>query len=180
MAAKPEIEIRDSAPDDVAPLGTVYADAFPGEELMPLVIALLETENDLVSLVACAGPQIVGHILLTMCGIEGRGAKVALLGPLSVVSAWHKKGVGSALVAEGLRRAKASGAVQVFVLGDPAYYGRFGFRADGNVAAPYPLPEEWATAWQSLSLHGDAPTLQGRLSVPEPWRQPALWAPLPE
>lgn len=180
MTAKPEFEIRDSTPDDIAPLRIVYADAFPDEELMPLVVALIETEKDVVSLVACVDRALVGHILMTMCGIEGRSERVALLAPLGVVSAWQRKGAGAALIAEGLRRVKALGATQVHVLGDPAYYGRFGFRADAGVAAPYPLPEEWNTAWQSLSLRDGAPTLPGRLVVPGPWLQPALWAPLPE
>lgn len=180
MTAKPEIEIRDSTPDDIAPLRIVYADAFPDEDLMSLVVALLEPGFPVVSLVASVDGAIVGHILMTLCGIEGRDESVALLGPLGVVSTWQNRGVGAALIAGGMRRVKASGAAQVHVLGDPTYYGRFGFRADDGVAAPYPLPEEWSTAWQSLSLQPGEATLQGRLVVPGPWRQPALWAPLPE
>jgi len=180
MQAMPETVIRDSTPDDIARLRIVYADAFPDEDLVPLVAELLKLEEPVLSLVALVDGAIVGHILMTPCGIEGRDAKVSLLGPLAVVSAWQRKGVGAALIAEGLRRVKASGATQVHVLGDPAYYGRFGFGADAGVAAPYPLPEEWSTAWQSLSMRDGASTLAGRLVVPEPWRQPALWAPLPE
>lgn len=180
MNAKTESDIRESAAADIESLRIVYAEAFPEEELMPLVVALLEPGSPVVSLVASVDGAIVGHILMTLCGIEGRSERVALLGPLGVAPAWQKKGVGTALVAKGLRRVKASGAAQVHVLGDPAYYGRFGFRADAGVAAPYPLPEEWKTAWQSLSLRDGAPTLTGKLVVPEPWRQPALWAPLPE
>ncbi len=177
MNPKQLFEIRESTPDDVAPLADVYADAFPDEELMPLVVSLLESKEDVVSLVACVDRALVGHILMTMCGIEGRSERVALLAPLGVVSAWQGKGAGSALVAEGLRRVKSSGARQVHVLGDPAYYGRFGFHADAGVAPPYPLPEEWSAAWQALSLQPGEATIEGRLSVPEPWRQPALWGP---
>ena len=65
----------------------------------------------------------------------------------------------------------------VCVLGDPAYYGRFGFEPDDRVAPPYPLPQEWRSAWQSLSLCGNDRPARGTLSVPPPWRQPALWAP---
>ena len=177
MNPKQLFEIRESTPDDVAALADVYADAFPDEKLMPLVVALLASKEDVVSLVACVDRALVGHILMTMCGIEGRSERVALLAPLGVVSAWQGKGAGSALVAEGLRRVKSSGARQVHVLGDPAYYGRFGFHADAGVAPPYPLPEEWSTAWQALSLQPGEATLEGRLSVPGPWRQPALWGP---
>ncbi len=177
MNPKQLFEIRESTQDDVAQLADVYANAFPDEELMPLVVALLESKEEVVSLVACVDRALVGHILMTMCGIEGRSERVALLAPLGVVSAWQRRGAGAALIAEGLRRVKALGATQVHVLGDPAYYGRFGFRADAGVAPPYPLPKEWDTAWQSLSLQPGETTLEGRLSVPGPWRQPALWGP---
>ena len=66
---------------------------------------------------------------------------------------------------------------QVYVLGDPAYYQRFGLAADHRVAPPYPLPEAWQEAWQSLGLQGDEPSPAGELSVPQRWRQPALWGP---
>jgi putative acetyltransferase len=62
------------------------------------------------------------------------------------------------------------------VLGDPAYYARFGFRPERGVAPPFPIPEAWAEAWQGLALAPDAPAPQGRLTVPAPWADPALWA----
>ncbi|MHA1189117.1 MAG: GNAT family N-acetyltransferase, partial [Alphaproteobacteria bacterium] len=65
----------------------------------------------------------------------------------------------------------------VYVLGDPAYYRRLGFESEDSVKPPYPLPEEWRGAWQSLGLGAGKPPLRGKLSVPQPWRQRALWAP---
>ena len=76
-----------------------------------------------------------------------------------------------------MQRLEKNGPRHVYVLGDPAYYGRFGFRAESDVAPPYPLPAEWRGAWQSLTLGRDTPTLQGSLRVPPPWRRPELWAP---
>jgi len=43
------------------------------------------------------------------------------------------------------------------------------------VTPPYPLPEAWRDAWQSLALEAAAPVRSGVLTVPAPWRQPALW-----
>lgn len=60
-----------------------------------------------------------------------------------------------------------AGTARVYVLGDPAYYSRFGFEPDVNVRPPYPLPGEWRGAWQSLSLCDDAPPLHGTLSLPQ-------------
>ncbi|MEY8842115.1 N-acetyltransferase, partial [Cribrihabitans sp. XS_ASV171] len=77
----------------------------------------------------------------------------------------------------GLDRLAAEGVRQVFVLGNPGYYGRFGFEAERQVTPPYPLPEAWGGAWQSLVLEGREPLPAGPLEVPGPWRNEAFWLP---
>jgi hypothetical protein len=47
---------------------------------------------------------------------------------------------------------------KVLVLGDPAYYGRFGFAKETAIQPPYPLPEAWDGAWQSLVLNQNVET----------------------
>jgi putative acetyltransferase len=172
-----EFDIRESLPTDMAALDALYPLAFPDEDLLPLARDLLRGDTHVLSLVAIAGPTLVGHIVFTMCGLAGRSGSVALLGPLAVAPHRQRRGIGGALVRDGLRRLKGGGATQVQVLGDPAYYGRLGFEPDGGVAPPYPVPDEWRAAWQSIRLRDGDPPLQGTLSVPSPWRQPALWAP---
>lgn len=49
------------------------------------------------------------------------------LGPVAVLSAHRRRGVAASLIRKGLAQSKADGWAAVFVLGDPAYYGRFGF-----------------------------------------------------
>ncbi len=171
------IEIRESGPSDAAVIERLYPDAFPEEDLSPLVRNLLSEAPIVLSLVGMADAALVGHAIFTTCGVAGSPDKVVLLGPLAVAPAWQRQGIGSALVRAGLQRVETAGASQVYVLGDPAYYRRFGFEPDPGVAPPYPLPEEWLGAWQSLSLGGNKPRPRGKLSVPEPWRQEALWAP---
>ena len=67
--------------------------------------------------------------------------------------------------------------ISEFVLGDPAYYGRFGFTPETHVEPPFPLPAEWGGAWQSQYLDGSRVPCPGKLDVPPQWLQPALWAP---
>ena len=172
-----KIDIRESLPTDVSAIESLYPDAFPDEDLLPLVRDLLSAGSDVISLVAVADKALVGHVVFTACGIVGRTEKVALLGPLAVAPARQRQGIGKAMVRAGLQRLEAAGASQVYVLGDPAYYGRFGFGPDDGVGPPYRLPEEWRSAWQSLSLRGSMPSLSGQLSVPQPWRRQDLWAP---
>jgi len=172
-----KIGIRKSQPNDIPLIEKLYPNAFPDEDLLPLVRELLGEEAIVLSLVGIADKALMGHAILTTCGIVGRTDKVALLGPLAIAPTWQRRGIGSAIVRAGLRQLQDGGTIQVYVLGDPAYYRRFGFAPDDGVTPPYPLPEEWRGAWQSLSLRGSKPPLRGTLSVPQPWRQHALWVP---
>ncbi len=171
------IETREILPNDDASIERLYRDAFPDEDLLPLVRELQREGPSVVSLVGIADQALAGHVAFTTCSIAGRTDKVALLGPLAVAPAWQRQGIGSAIVRVGLRRLENADTNQVYVLGDPAYYRRFGFEPDNRVTPPYHLPEEWRGAWQSLNLCGDKPPLDGKLTVPQPWRKPALWAP---
>ena len=58
------------------------------------------------------------------------------------------RGIGSALVAEALLRARAAGEAGVALLGDPGYYGRFGFEpaADFGLRFPFDAPERYCLA----------------------------------
>ncbi len=172
-----KIVVRESGPNDVTLIEKLYPDAFPDEDLLPLVKELLKAAPIVLSLVGIADKALVGHVIFTTCSIVGRTDKVVLLGPLAVATAWQRQGIRSAIVGAGLRRLEQDGTTRVFVLGDHAYYGRFGFEPDNRVTPPYPLPQEWSGAWQSLSLCGDKQPLHGKLCVPQPWRQQALWAP---
>jgi putative acetyltransferase len=154
----------------------LHAAAFPQEDLLPLVRALAG-RPDVLALVARLGPELVGHVAFTRCGVAGRAEPVALLGPLAVAPQHQRCGIGGALVRQGLRRLAEDGVVRVQVLGDPDYYGRFGFRADAAVAPACAVPDAWRPGWQALALRDVAPPLSGVLEVPAPWREPALWAP---
>jgi putative acetyltransferase len=172
-----EFEMRDSVADDLAALESLYPKAFPDEDLLPLIRDLLQDPAITMSIVATIDSRIVGHAIFTSCGIEGHAIDASLLGPLAVTPARHGQGIGSALVRAGLRRLTDSGTQVVCVLGDPAFYGRLGFQPDLSIKPPYPLPEAWIGAWQSLHL-GDVPSpCAGKLIVPEQWLKPALWAP---
>lgn len=170
------LAIRQSTAGDVGGIEAVYPLAFPDEELLPLVRDLLAAPDVMTSLVAAVDGDVVGHVVFTHCGIAGATSRAALLGPLAVTPSRHGCGIGSALVRAGLKLLEDAKVQSVFVLGDPAYYGRFGFEADPDVKAPYPMPAEWASAWQSMRLSDSAGPVRGTLSVPAQWRDPALWS----
>ncbi len=172
-----KLVIRETTSGDVAQVLALYPQAFPEEELRPVVSALLEEELEVLSLAAFDGDALVAHVLFTICGTEEWDRTGALLAPLGVIPSLQRQGLGNSLVHAGLARLKKRGIKQVFVLGDPAYYQRFGFSPERQVLPPYPMPEEWLDAWQSMPLAARAPLATGRLSMPEPWMEPALWGP---
>ncbi len=168
------VAIRETALAELEQVLALYPLAFPDEELRPVVSGLIEGGAEVLSLGAFAGYALVGHVLFTLFGDDRAGA---LRGPLGVLPAHQGEGIGSALVRDGLARLEALGVGQVFVLGDPAYYGRFGFRPEREVLPPYALPAEWRDAWQSMVISGRARLAPGRCRLPEVWMEPALWAP---
>ena len=155
----------------------LYPQAFPDEDLVPLVRELLSDTEVALSLVGSIDSQIAGHAIFTRCGVAGESTNVVLLGPLAVAPAFQRQGIGSALVHDGLRRARAEEWAAIFVLGDPRYYSRFGFEPETGVEPPYRLPREWETAWQSVYLSGNESPSRGKLVVPRQWQDASLWAP---
>ncbi len=145
------VAVRRGRPGDHAQLAALYAAAFPTEHLLPLVDAVLISDDCLASLVAVEGASVVGHVLLTMCSVTPDAGQLALLGPLALLPAFQRRGIGTKLVKKALRQLAAAAISRIFVLGDPAYYGRFGFASEGEVEPAMPIPPAWQTAWQSLS-----------------------------
>jgi putative acetyltransferase len=90
----------------------------------------MRRDGDIVlALVAIDAQAVVGHVAFPRLRIENAGRELAGVGlaPLAVSETHRRRGVGAALVREGLDRLRAQGETLVFVLGDPAYYTRFGF-----------------------------------------------------
>lgn len=83
----------------------------------------------------------MGHVAFSPVTINGARGKWFGLGPVSVEPERQSAGVGSALIREGLARLLSSGADGCVVLGDPAYYSRFGFERDDGLRYESAPPE---------------------------------------
>lgn len=126
------MEIRAEAPGDAGGVGAVLTAAFRGSDEAALVRMLHADGSVVASLVAVVGGDLVGHVLFSRLTIRTNTAALPgiALAPLAVLPAFERRGIGGALVREGLRRLVDLGETVVIVLGEPAYYTRFGFSPD--------------------------------------------------
>ena len=122
------ITIRPECPEDAAGIRAVHCAAFPTDAEARLVERLRAGGQSRVSLVAEADGNVIGHILFTPVSVTPAGCRGLGLAPLAVLPTHQRRGVGSALVREGLAVCRRQGWAFVVVLGHPDYYPRFGFR----------------------------------------------------
>lgn len=113
------------------------------------------------------GSGVVGHVIATRGTVNPSGTPALGLGPLSVLPAWHGRGVGSALMHALLGAAEACDETVVCLLGSPRYYRRFGFRpaVEAGIAAP---DATWGGAFQARTF-GDGPVTPGTFRYAPPF-----------
>ena len=170
------MEIRQTNEAEIAKVLELYPLAFPDEELRPVVRTILEGDDAFLSIATMEEGKVVAHALFTLFEHPAKGEKCANLAPLGVIPSHQSKGLGGKVVRDGIEQLKAMGVSTLFVLGDPAYYQRFGFKPDHRTLTPYPIPPEYADAWQSMPLTDGTELEPGPITLPEPWMDAALWS----
>lgn len=143
------VVIRPTRTDDREAIDGVVRAAFAGTEFghqgEAELVRVVEVDGDvLLSLVAEKAEGIAGHVLFSRMTVEADGAPLAAAGlaPVSVAPDLQGQGIGSALIRAGLAELRAQGVAISFVLGDPAYYMRFGYSSDlaARFASPFSGP----------------------------------------
>jgi putative acetyltransferase len=150
--------VRTETPQDLAAIREVNIAAFESHpfshQTEHLIVEGLRAAGALeLSLVAEIDGDVVGHIAFSAAGIGGKSAGWFLLGPVAVLPEHQREGIGRALVEGGLDSLRSRGACGCVLVGDPAFYGRFGFRQHPGI--------EWKgvpdTNVLCLQLSGDVP-----------------------
>ncbi|UTW12694.1 GNAT family N-acetyltransferase [Marinobacterium rhizophilum] len=161
-----DIQVRNEGVGDAATIGWVTEQAFlhapHSDHTEQFIVEALRQSGALtISRVAEADGEIIGHVALSPVSVSGVATGWFGLGPVSVLPEFQGRGAGSRLVRSALARLQETGAAGCVVLGDPGYYGRFGFKVvDGLV---YPgVPAEY---FQALSFNGKYP--QGQVTYHE-------------
>lgn len=138
--------IREEKPQDIEAIAAVHREAFAGVSYSAqtehkIVAALRESGDLFLSLVAEEEGQIVGHVAFAPVRIGGKACRWVGLGPIGVLPAWRHRKMASSLIQHGLERLRESGIEGVVLLGNPAFYQRFGFFVDPSLTLAGAPPE---------------------------------------
>jgi putative acetyltransferase len=155
MQETTSVVVRSPKAGEEPAIAAVVEAAFKGNDEARLIALLRQSGDMLLERVAVDGGDVLGHIAFSRVSvIEGDTAlKVAALAPLAVRPDLQRRGIGSALVRDGLEQLREAGEEIVVVVGDTAYYPRFGFEtALGRlITAPWSGP-----AFMALELASGA------------------------
>lgn len=172
-----ELELRPERPDDHDAIRALVAAAFgPDDDTEDFVEAVRERADVCLAEVALAGGAIVGHAQWCEAPliVDARRLCAAYLSCLSADPAMQRRGIGARLVRSGLTQLAERGYAAATLLGDPAYYGRFGFAPElaERIDAPqrsqgrgFQAIELAAGALAGRAIVGDFP----RIISPEGW-----------
>ena len=142
--------IRSETAADVESIESVTAAAFLNAEhsshTEQFIVNALRAAGALsISLVAQVDGQILGHVAMSPVSISSLAGGWYGLAPVSVLPEFQRRGVGTKLVTQAMARLKSLNAGGCVVLGDPKYYGRFGFKAEQGLVLPG-VPAEYFKA----------------------------------
>ena len=156
------IQLRHETPDDIAAIEAVTIAAFANaphtSHTEQFIVRALRAANELtLSIVAEEHGQVVGHVALSPVTITDSQGRQAVgwygLGPISVLPPRQGHGIGSRLLEQALSELRAMRAAGCVLLGEPAYYGRFGFQAHAGLQLPGVPPGYF----MARALHGTVP-----------------------
>ena len=162
----PKIVIRSETNADVSGIAEVNVAAFKTLEISNhteqfIIAALRDAKALTVSLVAELDGRVIGHIAFSPVTISDDTPNWYGLGPVSVLPAYQRQGIGKAMIQEGLARLKDLKAQGCCLVGHPDYYRKFGFR---NVSG---LVHEGVPQEVFLALTFDGHTPQGTVAFHE-------------
>jgi len=164
------LRILDEQYGDAARITDIHYAAFKGHPMHKLgaepvehrIVEHLRAQSALsLSLLAEDGGEAVGHIAFSPAVVGDNTGGWYLLGPVGVIPARQGQGIGSALIREALERLRRNKAAGVVLVGDPAYYERFGFASIPGLTYAG-VPDQYVLA---LSLNGEQP--KGGISAHE-------------
>jgi putative acetyltransferase len=157
------VRIRPETDADRAAIRRINEEAF-GRKVEADVVDAIRASDRFVSdlsLIAVSEGQELGHVLLSYVHVDPGAHRVLQLGPLAVLPAHQRRGIGSALMRHALRAADRRGEPLVLVEGAPAYYERFGFEPSSRIGIE-PPPGVVPAHFMARTLGSYDPALRGQ------------------
>ncbi len=153
------MRIRNETSSDTAAIEAVTIAAFQNaahtSHSEQFIVRALRNSGQLtVSLVAEDNGSVIGHVAVSPVTISSGATRWYGLGPISVMPEHQRQGVGVQLMEHALTELRTLGAAGCVVLGEPAYYSRFGFNAEPSLV----LPDVPAEYFQAISFNGSLPS----------------------
>lgn len=152
ITIRPEQPADSAAIFDLTRLAFATAAHSAGTEQF-IVGALRDSGRLSLSLVAEEGGRLLGHVAFSPVTLSPAAPGWFGVGPISVLPEHQGCGIGSRLMRHGLEELRRRGAAGCVLVGEPAFYGRFGFVQ----AAPLLLPEVPPEYFQALAFQGPLP-----------------------
>jgi putative acetyltransferase len=136
----------------------VYAAAF-GQSAEADLVQNMQNDGDLLLSLIAYHDQPAGHVAYSHLKlVEAPSIKACVLAPLAVVPSFRHHGIGAGLVRHSLEWLRRDGYDLVVVLGEPHYYGRFGFdpKLAEKLKTPYdgPYLQALALSDKGRGAHG--------------------------
>ena len=138
-----DVKVRLEQSNDVTEIHEVLIDAFPTYAEAILVNRLRDQGQLVQSWVAEADGKIVGHLALSPVTIDGHMVELLGLAPVAVRELFQKAGIGTELIQTAIEWGRSNNHLGIVVLGEPGYYGRFGFQraSDLGIGNEYEVDE---------------------------------------
>lgn len=169
-----QVVIRSETEPDATAISEVTVAAFKtmaiSRHTEQFIIEALRAAGALaVSLVAAMEGRVIGHIAFSPVTLADGTLGWFGLGPVSVLPAYQRRGIGRALIQEGLSRLRAMQAQGCCLVGHPEYYRRFGFKNIAGLVCEGVPPD----VFFALSFTGRYP--QGTVTFHEAFNADAQW-----
>jgi putative acetyltransferase len=159
------VAIRLEAPSDAQQVRDLLEASFPGLVEAELVDSLRRDRDIVLSLAAEDQGVVIGYIAFSRLMVEGGEAPfpAVALAPIAVYTEYQQQGVATRLVRESHACLAAMGETLSVVLGEPAYYSRFGYsnrrvaRFECEYQSPYLMGLSFGAApWEGRLVYAPA------------------------
>jgi len=176
------MKISRFTPNQIAEIQSLFTSTFSdsegpaeGESIGQLALEMLNTA-DLQCFIASEEKRIIASIIFSRLSFAESDIQAFLLGPVAVLTAYQKQGIGQALIQFGLQQLRKQGVELAVTYGDPGYYSKVGFEPVSTQQVPAPMALSMPQGWLAQSLTDvKIPNISGKSKCVPAIAKPEYW-----